>query len=582
MDEARTNNSLEQLEPLFNPRSVAVIGATNDWNKWGFSTFTCALDGFEGSVYPVNNKREDIIGHKAYARVTDIPGEVDLAIIVIPETAVAGVMRDCVAKGIRAAVIISAGFAETGEQGKQLQDEVVEIARKGGIRFVGPNCMGFWSASSKIKGFMWTMPVIPGPLAFVTQGGNIGGAVAASAYQRELGFHRYVSCGCTADIPIEDYIEYFGNDPEVKVILTYIEGLTTGDRFIKKVSNVTLKKPVIALKPGRTEAAAKAIRAHSGALAGADEIYDEAFKKAGIIRTDSPEELLDVATGFLTQPIPRGKNVAITTPGGSYGVLCADYCASLGLNVVKLPDKTIDELNNIFPPRWSHGNPVDPAGDRNIVAYLKAPETLIELDEVDSLIFMGFGSFSGFGAGFAQMAENGNFTIPKIVWEKPSDSNEGVQQFGTISGMLFGGGDTTAISEATRLARIVVESGEPDFLDFDPQQAGDDILGQLSMLTNSMDYFLAGLILHWSHTNGKPIITTTFTEMASYLNLRRGLYYSFPTPQRAARVLSKLTQYGEYLRKQEQAEQQNHKQISQKNNYSRYQSEQTYSHQIGL
>ncbi|MDY6835471.1 MAG: CoA-binding protein [Chloroflexota bacterium] len=545
MEEPRKNNIIQELGSLFDPRSVVVIGATSDWNKWGFSTFSCALDGFGGPVYPVNNRKEKILGHKSYARVTDIPGEVDLAIFVIPSTGVVSVMEDCVAKGVKAAVIITAGFAEIGEEGKKLQDEVLGIARRGGIRFVGPNCMGFWSASSNIKGFMWTMPIRPGPLGFVTQGGNIGGAVAASAYEREMGFHRYVSCGCAADIPIEDYIEYFGHDPEVKVILTYIEGVTSGERFIRKVREVSKVKPVIALKPGRTEAAAIAIRAHSGALAGADEIYEEAFKKAGIVRADSPEELLDTATAFLSQPIPRGRNVAITTPGGSYGVLCADYCAQLGLNVVKLPERTLSELDKMFPPRWSHGNPVDPAGDRNIIAYLRAPETLVDLDEVDSLIFMGFGSFSGFGAGFAQMAESGNIEFPKIEWPNPANREEAIQFFGTFTGFLFGGGDPKAISDATRMARIVVESGETDFLDFQPVE-DSDIMGQMNMLTKTMDYFLAALILHWSQTRGKPIVTTTFSEIASYLNLNMGLYYSYPTPQRAAKVLSKLVQYGEY------------------------------------
>ncbi len=543
---------VEELEPLFNPRSVAVIGATSNWNKWGFSTFSCALDGFGGSVYPVNNKREAVLGHKAFEWVTDIPGEVDLAMFVIPASGVPGAMENCVAKKVKAAVIISAGFAETGEEGRKLQDEVLEIARKGGIRFVGPNCMGFWSASSKLKGFMWPMPIKAGQLAFVTQGGNIGGAVAAAAYEREIGFHRYVSCGCAADIQIEDFVEYFGRDPEVKVILTYIEGLASGERFIEKVGKVTAKKPVVVLKPGKTEAAAKAIRAHSGALAGHDEIYEEAFRKAGVIRTESPEELLDVAIGFLTQPLPRGRNVAITTPGGSYGVLCADYCASLGLNVIKLPEEIVNDFNDIFPSRWSHGNPVDPAGDRNIIAYLKAPEALVKLDEVDSLIFMGFGSFSGLGSTFAQMSDLSSAeypAIPQTTAASPANPDEPIQSFSSLFGYVFGGGDSKAIDEVARLVSLVVGSGETDFLN-DLSQSTTTPRDQSEMLTQAANHFIGALILHWSQSYHKPIVTTTFSETTFYLNLKRGLYYSYPTPQRAAKVLAKLVQYREYLERE--------------------------------
>ena len=191
-----------ELEPLFNPRSVAVIGATENWNKWGFSTFSSVLERFGGNVYPVNSRAESILGRKSFRRVTDIPEPVDLAVFVIPAAAIPSVMEDCAASGVKTGVIITAGFAETGEHGQKLQDEVVGAARKSGLRFVGPNCMGLWSASSNLMASMFPMMVEDGPLAFVSQGGNIGGAVVMSAYQRGVGFHRYVSCGCTADIQI--------------------------------------------------------------------------------------------------------------------------------------------------------------------------------------------------------------------------------------------------------------------------------------------------------------------------------------------------------------------------------------------
>ena len=539
-------NINENFDSLFKPKSVAVIGATDDFSKWGFSTFFSTLDGFKGIVYPINDKRESVFDHKAFKKITDVPGEVDLAVFVIPANSVPAAMEDCVRKGVKAAVIISAGFVEIGEEGRKLQEEVLQIARGGGIRFIGPNCMGFWSASAELKAFMTPMPIRPGPLAFVTQGGNVGGAIITSAYQRGLGFHRYVSCGCTADIQIEDYIEHFGGDPEVKVILTYIEGLEDGGRFIEKVKKVTSQKPVIALKPGKSDVTARAIRSHSGALCGSDEVYGEAFDKAGVIRVETPEELLDVAVGFLMQPLPQGGNVAIITPGGSYGVLCSDDCSSNGLNVIELPEETIAEFNHIFPPRWSHGNPVDPAGDRNLIAFLKAPEMLLKLDEVDSLIFMGFGSFSGFG----DMLTSTMSQFPALEeMAKPFEVQD-IHSIVSLIGPLFWVKSSREEKDLEELITSVIESGEIDVLSLCGGITSASTLEGRTGLTeifSIMDVFLGALVLHWLKTYKKPVVTTTFSEEGLYLELKKGFYYSYPSPRRAAKVLAKLTEYKEYL-----------------------------------
>jgi len=565
-----------ELEPLFNPRSIAVIGATNDWNKWGFSTFTSTLSSFGGKVYPVNRRQDNVFGHPAFKSVTDIPEPVDLAVFVVPATEVPSVMEDCVEKGVKSGVIISAGFAETGEEGRKLQDEVVRIARKGGIRFVGPNCMGFWSSSSNLRSFMIPLAIREGPLAFVTQGGNVGVAVTMSAYTRGVGFQQYVSCGCTADIPIEDYIEYFAEDPQVKVILTYIEGLEDGRRFIEKVGPVTRRKPVIALKPGRTEAAAKAIASHSGELAGLSEIYDKAFAKAGVVRVETPEELLDVAIGFLTQPLPKGRNVAIITPGGSYGVLCADACASDGLNVVKLPEDTIAALDKIFPPRWSRGNPVDPAGDKNLIAYLTAPEKLLKLAEVDSLIFMGFANRNLDQASMApppevlQKLPSMPDPFSKLIKRAPQISQvfksgdesriyEVVQPISSMLGTVFGVKDQEQTDEFAALVSSAIASGiiDTSFLD-NPSQLptiygsssemdSSAISSRMQMFSKGIDAIVRALTLQWIERHGKPLIHTTFTEDLPRMN---DSFYPYPSGLRAARVLAKLVEYKEYLERE--------------------------------
>lgn len=561
---------VEELEPLFNPKSVAVIGATNNWNKWGYSTFTSALDGFRGPVYPVNNRETEVLGHKAYSRVTDIPEPVDLAIFVIPAPSVAPVMEDCVAKGVKAAVIISAGFAETGLEGKKLQDEVLRIARKGGIRFIGPNCMGFWSASSELRAFMFPLPVKDGPLAFVSQGGNVGGAVVTSGYMRGIGFHRYVSCGCAADIQIEDYIEYFGEDQQVKVILAYIEGLVDGNRFMEKVKRVTPKKPVIVLKPGKTEAAAKAITSHSGALAGSDEAYEAAFKSIGVTRVESPEELLDVAIGFVTQPLPRGRNVAILTPGGSYGVLCAEACASEGLNVIKLPDKVIAALDKVFPPRWSRGNPVDPAGDRNFVTFLTAPGKLLGVDEVDALIFMGFGGFSIFASlflsadtGYAEgvaswVPSREQFRELAVAFTRAVSSKDtteiGKAIHPIVEGVasIMGVYNEEEVNELTQLVASAIASGRLSapllisaFLPPDSPVLAEMGIRNPPTPQEAIARFLVALAEQWVENYKKPVLTTTF--FAETQPRLQGSHYAYPSGRAAARVLVKMVEYKEYL-----------------------------------
>ncbi len=561
---------VEELEPLFNPKSVAVIGATNNWNKWGYSTFTSALDGFRGPVYPVNNRETEVLGYKAYRRVTDIPGPVDLAIFVIPAPSVAPVMEDCVAKGVKAAVIISAGFAETGPEGKRLQDEVLRIARKGGIRFIGPNCMGFWSASSELRAFMFPLPVKDGPLAFVSQGGNVGGAVVTSGYMRGIGFHRYVSCGCAADIQIEDYIEYFGEDPQVKVILAYIEGLVDGSRFMEKVKRVTPKKPVIVLKPGKTEAAAKAITSHSGALAGSDEAYEAAFRSIGVTRVESPEELLDVAIGFVTQPLPRGRNVAILTPGGSYGVLCAEACASENLNVVKLPDKVIAALDKVFPPRWSRGNPVDPAGDRNFVTFLTAPGKLLRVKEVDALIFMGFGGFSIFASLFLStdtgstegvaswVPSREQFRELALAFTKAVSSKDTTEIGKAIHPIvasvasIMGVYNEEEVNELTQLVASAFASGRLNapslisaFLPPDSPLLSEMGIRNPPTPQEAIARFLVALAEQWVENYNKPVLTTTF--FAETQPRLQGSHYAYPSGRAAARVLVKMVEYKEYL-----------------------------------
>lgn len=555
---------VKALDPLFNPRSVAVIGASNNWNKWGNSTFASVLSHFEGPVHPINPREREVLGRQAYKSVLDVPEAVDLAVFVIPAARVPSAMEECVAKGVRAGVIISAGFRETGEEGRRLEDEVLRIARTGGLRFVGPNCMGMWSAPAGLSAYMFALPSMDGPAAFVTQGGNVGGSIVISAYGRGLGFRHYVSCGPAADIQLEDYIEYFGADDGVNVILAYIEGLADGQRFLEKVATVTLHKPVIVYKPGRSEAVAKAIRSHSGSLAGSDEIFDKAMKKAGVLRVESPEELLDAAIGFLTQPLPKGRNVGIITGGGSYGVICTEDCAREGLEVPELPPATIEALSAIFPPRWSHGNPVDPAGDRNFIGYYLAPKIILELSEIDALIFMGFGSLAGFGDILNKTRSTQLFIhrIPEML-----SGLEDLEGLAEVFAGALSAGDRAAIRAMTdpvlplaaqflgtdtqtleRFNEILFSGSQlrQTLADIVRSAArlssrGDDALPEILEL---LDGLISALLAHFMKTYRKPIVSTTFMEFPQVI---KGASHPYTTSAKAVRVLARLVEYREHL-----------------------------------
>jgi hypothetical protein len=330
---------------------------------------------------------------------------------------------------------------------------------------------------------------------------------------------------------------------------------------------VTSKKPVIVLKPGKTDAAAKAISSHSGALAGSDEAYEAAFKSIGIARVESPEELLDVAIGFLTQPLPKGRNVAILTPGGSYGVICADACAAEGLNVVKLPDRVIAALDKVFPPRWSRGNPVDPAGDRNFVTFLTAPGKLLKVSEVDSLIFMGFSGFSIFaplfvpadsGAVAPWVSSREAFHEVASAFAKVLSSKDAAEIGKFIKPIVSGLASRMGvyheeeIDELTEIVACAIASGKLNvpFLISGFLPHGSQALVEMGVknpptMNEAVAHFLVAVSEQWEESYKKPVLTTTF--FAEDQPRLQGTHYAYPSGRHAARVLIKMVEYKEYL-----------------------------------
>lgn len=379
-----------RLQPLFHPQSVAFIGASNNPRKWGFIVLANLINGgFKGAIYPVNPREPKVQGLKAYASVANLPESPDLAVIVTPSQSVPSMIDQCAAKGIRAGLVITAGFAEVGSGGQKLQREMVDRARRGNMPLVGPNCNGIMSPSSKLYSAMPQIFPPPGPIAVVAQSGNVGTSILRGAMKNGFGCSRYVSTGNEADLHCEDYFEYLAEDPQTKVILSYNEGLKDGRRFFEVARNVTRKKPIIMLKAGGTTAGARAAMSHTASLAGADAAFDGACKQAGVIRAKDMGELLNIGAGLIRQPLPQGKRVGIVSAGGGWGVLAADACARAGLEVVTLPEETLSELDGFLPPWWTRSNPVDLVAGLREGALIKSLEVLLRCPKIDGIILLG-------------------------------------------------------------------------------------------------------------------------------------------------------------------------------------------------
>lgn len=368
---------LEQIDPLFNPKSIAFIGASNDRRKWGSWMVERPLrTGYRGALYPVNLKESHVHGVPAYRSILDISGPVDLAVITVPAPTVPEVMQQCVDKGVKAVVLIAAGFAELGAEGRALQDEVLRIARAGGIRFTGPNCMGIWSAPSQLSLCFDEAP-LKGNISFVTQSGTFGVFLAQMASAKGYGLNKVVSIGNQADLCAADYIQYLHQDPETKAIVLYLEGIIEGRRFFEVCRETVKDKPIIIYKGGRTAVGARATLSHTASLAGADETFEALCRQVGILRAYEAMHPFDMAEALTSQPLPAGNRVAIVSGGGGHCVATADACGSLGLDVPEFDPDTQNRIRSLLaahapPPR----NPVDLAGG------LGTPMTIASIDEI--------------------------------------------------------------------------------------------------------------------------------------------------------------------------------------------------------
>jgi acetyl coenzyme A synthetase (ADP forming)-like protein len=403
--------AIKQLDAFFNPCSVAIVGATKTINKAGHVIFKNFAENkkrgvFKGEVFPVNPYEDSILGFKCYPSVKDIPIEVELVVIVVPAQIVPQIMEDAASKKVKAVIIISSGFAEIGNH--EPENKIISIAEKAGIRVLGPNCLGVYDPKKGVdtlflpetkvlttgEEVIATPRPMPGNIAMVTQSGAFGVAAIDYLTGRQIGISKFVSFGNKCDVDEAEMLNYLLYDNETKVILLYVEDIKSGRKFIEVAKEVTKKKPIVALKAGRTEAGARAAASHTGAIAGSDNIYDAAFAQTGILRAKDMEEFFDAGKALAMQPPTAGEDVGIITDAGGPGIMAADECELLGLSVKRFSEETIKKFEKLkaegkLPKFATNFNPVDITGSGTSEMFESAAEILFQDPQINGIILLG-------------------------------------------------------------------------------------------------------------------------------------------------------------------------------------------------
>jgi 4-hydroxybutyryl-CoA synthetase (ADP-forming) len=442
------NSILQTKDSFFSPKSIAVIGASEKPSV-GETIFSNIRNGYTGKVYPITLSHTTVFGVKAYKSVLDVPDDIDLAVVVTPNKVVPAVMEEIGKKKIGGAIIISAGFKETGEQGAKLEKEVQSIGKKYGTRIIGPNCLGVMSLSKNNKINATFLKVTPqyGNIALVSQSGAICAATVEDAISQGIGFSKVISMGNKVDMAEDDILESLSDDPETKVIMMYLEDIHEGRRFMEIAKKITKKnkKPIIALKAGRSSAGAKAAASHTGALMGSDETYDALFTQSGVIRVETLLDLFNVATAFSKQPIPKGDGtgVAIVSNAGGPAILSTDACSKYGIKMADISSSR-EAIVKIIPQYGSAKNPVDIVGDADATRFEKVLSEVISNPNVSSVVTMCTPSAT---LNYSDLAK----TIVKI--SKMSTGSK------TMIASLMG------LAEGVENKNILSDGGIPHFMD---------------------------------------------------------------------------------------------------------------------
>ncbi|MEM2337745.1 MAG: GNAT family N-acetyltransferase [Candidatus Bathyarchaeia archaeon] len=372
---------------MFNPKSVALVGATDREGSVGRTLMTNLIEsGFEGNIYPVNIRKKEVLGFRAYQSVEEIPETVDLAVIATPARSIPEIVEQCGRAGIKGIVIISAGFREVGPEGKELEDKILEAKRKYDLRIIGPNSLGVMQPKIRLNATLLNRMPKSGNIAFITQSAALGAATLDWAIHENIGFSYFVSVGSMIDVDFGDLIDYFGTDPETRSILMYVEGITDARKFMSAARHFARTKPIIVVKAGRFSESAKAAASHTGSLTGEDQIYDAAFKRAGIVRVDEISDLFNCAEALGLQPLPMGPNLAIITNAGGPAVIATDTLIARGGKLAALSPRTLDMLSRTLPKYCSITNPIDLLEEAKADRYKAALEACLRDENVDGIL----------------------------------------------------------------------------------------------------------------------------------------------------------------------------------------------------
>ena len=387
------SRTFSPLEEIFNPASVAVVGASETPGKVGYQILKNCLDqGYKGKVYPINPGSSEIFGLKAYPSIKDLPGNVDLVAIVVPNQAIPGVLADCGTKGVKGAIVYAGGFAECSDEGAELQKKIVATARENGIRMFGPNINGLFNASISLNLSFNQFQSLGGPASIVSQSGGFSSAVVFQSLRQGLGFGKFISLGNKGDLNEIDALNYLGRDPDTKVIALYIESLADEAQFIEVARELVKKKPIVAVKGGYTAAGIRTMQMNTGSQPAASPTLKEVFKKAGVMVAEGETDLVDALVALATQPPLRGNRIAICTNAGGPACISADHCESLGLLLPVLSDETQQQLRKVIPKFGVAANPVDFTGSVTKEMYWEAVNIVLRDEAIDGLICMAIRS----------------------------------------------------------------------------------------------------------------------------------------------------------------------------------------------
>jgi acyl-CoA synthetase (NDP forming) len=510
------------FDKLFNPRSVAVVGASNLPGKWGFMMpMNIIGGGYRGKLFMVNPREKLVLGFPAYPSLKDIEEEIDLLVVAIPARKVGDILEEAAEKGIKNTVVVSSNFGEAGEEGARLERRVAETADAAGITIVGPNTMGIYSRTSDLC--CLGAPVFPlkGGVGFISQSGNLGVQLMTWGYRKGVGFSRFIGSGNAANTDISDFLEFLGEDPYTNTIILYIEGLKDGRRFLEIARRITPHKPVIALKAGKGKQGERAVLSHSGSLAGPFELFRGAMKQAGVIEAETTEELVDLAAAFSSLPVPRGGKVGVMTLGGGWGVAAADAFDREGLELAVLPDAVIEDLDQFLPSFWSRRNPVDIVGNVQRSNHYRVINALATCGEVDMLITMG----TLLGRDF--WVENMLKTVVRPFLN--------MLRLHALKLPLF------QLSILKGFKESLTRRGEHN-----PEGSGGINPGEAWKWT---DTALIHRIRQLMEEERKPIIAVAVNEgeRSASFRMRSSGLFTASTPERAVRVAGKLASYSRFL-----------------------------------